>query len=514
MSTTHEELGEPLVPYPFQEADIQKLAKHGWSGFVVAETGAGKSLIGTETALRSGAEVVLVIAPKGTHGDVWRDGIMRQSRGKIVPRIIKGGTKGGTEAWSDLQLGEPGWYIITPNLFTLRDWKGITADLTILDEAHLLANRDSKGWKKLNKFKSAARIVMSGTIVRNRVENFWGLLRWVYPEFSGSGELSDISFRRWVKWDSGPLKDQDNYMLTKKDHFAPAGYVIVGEKEPGRIAREIPCYIQHFKRAECCEFHPEGFLEGLPAPINITREVELSPKQKYLIERVERDYMVWLDQQADTLDPDGKNRRKALVVKLPVVMQTRLRQMSLGVPSFDADGSIYFAPGCESPKLDDLHSRLRETGDEPYVVLTSSEKFATEAVRRMNEDWKIPAAKWAGTITQKARDQAKADLTAGRIRVIVGVIEAISTGIDGLQLAASNLYWLERSRDLTANIQSEGRLDRRGQKRQVVNEEVVANGSMDRGVISAQLKKRMALNASLQKKLAREERERRNGEKS
>lgn len=496
-------IGTRLEPYPFQQADVRKLGENDWKGFVVAETGAGKSLIGTEAGIQSQAKVVLIIAPLGTHFDVWRDGVATQSEGKIIPRIVSDATVDGKRAWDSLQFGEAGWYIITPQLFTIRDTSAVRADLAIVDEAHMLANRETAGWKSLNKLKATGRIVMSGTMVRNKVENFWGLLRWVYPEMSESGGLSDISFRRWVT----------EYMETTPDHFAPAGYLVVGEKDPGRIAREIPCYIQHFKRAECCEFHPNGFLVDLEEPVRAEEVVTMDPLQVRLIEQMNRDYLVWLDQKRDGMDDDKKNYRKALVVKLPVVMQTRMRQMTLAVPSFDEEGSIYFAPGARSPKLDRFHELLLASPGQPVVAFTSSEKFATEVTRRLNEDWGIRASKWAGTVSAKAREQAKEDLIAGRIQVIVGVIEAIGTGVDGLQHGASKLIWFERSRDLTANIQGEGRLDRRGQKERVSNVEIVAKDSIDQGIISKQLLKQMSLNRSLRRDIARELKKKADAEK-
>lgn len=484
------ELGPAFTPYPFQADDIDWLLEHDANGFVVAETGAGKSLIGTEVGIESGVDTKLVVAPVGTHKRVWMEGIQRQDPGAVVRRLDS--TAAGKDAMNALEWGEPGWYVISPQLFTKWDLAsaGVRPDLAIIDEAHLLANRDAKGSRVLRRLKAGHRIVMSGTMVRNKVANYWSLLRWVYPEMNGAGELADSNYERWVL----------TWMQTVYDRFAPRNYVIVGEKFPGKIADTIPCYCQHFKRAECCEYHPHGFLEGLPEPVQISETVELLPEQKRLMARMEKDYIAWLTDQAE-------GEEKALVAKLPIVARTRLRQMTLAVPSFveGADGmpDIDFAPDAPSPKYDALLDIVERVG-EPIVAATSSRKYADYVVARLRRDG-LRAAAWHGKVPQRERDATLTRFEAGEYDVVVGVTEAIGTGIDGLQNASGVLVSLERSDDLTANVQLEGRLDRRGQKRTdgVLHYEVLANGSMDFDIVSTQLQRRLDLNASLRRQARR-----------
>lgn len=485
------ELGPALTPYPFQADDIAWLLEHDANGFVVAETGAGKSLIATEVGIESGVDTKLVIAPVGTHRRVWLEGIQRQDPGAVVRRLD--GSPRGKDAMNALEWGEPGWYVMSPQLFTKWDLAsaGVRPDLAIVDEAHLLSAHDAKGSKVLRRLKAGHRMVMSGTMVRNKVQNYWPLLRWVYGStMGGEGELADSNRERWVL----------SWMATVYDRFAPRNYVIVGEKFPGRIAETIPCFCQHFKRQHCCEYHPHGFLEGLPEPVQITEVVDLLPEQKRLMARMEKDYIAWLDDAA-------KGEEKALVAKLPVVARTRLRQMTLAVPSFlpGSDGlpEIDFAPDAPSPKYDALLDIIRRV-NEPVVAATSSRKYADYVVARLRRDG-LRAAPWHGKVTQRDRDETLTRFEAGGYDVVVGVTEAIGTGIDGLQNASGVLVSLERSDDLTANIQLEGRLDRRGQKRNtgVLHYEVLAEDSLDFDIVSKQLQRRLDLNASLRRQARR-----------
>jgi hypothetical protein len=488
-----------MEPYPFQRDDIDALLAADGRGFVMAEPGCGKTLIGVQVGLEGPFSTRLVIAPQGTHKRVWTRTILEQDPDAIVRRID--GSAKGKDAFDALQWGEPGWYLVTPQLFTLwstekkddggavkraRVWPAdLHVDLAIADEAHLLGGGGAASMA-LRKLRATGRIVMSGTMVRNRVENFWPLLRWVYPELRGPRELADINRHRWIL----------EYMATEYDRFAPGNIRIVGEREPGRIAAEIPCYVQHFKRAECCAYHPQGFLHDVPEPTHIVETVELTAEQRRLIARMEATYVAWLEQEARDAD-------KALVAKLPIDARIRLRQMTLAVPSFTEDGQLWFAPGAASPKLDkliELHGRLAE----PIVASTSSKLFAHEAVRRLNEVG-IRAFEWSSSAKQAARDQALVDFEAGRYDVIVGVVEAIGTGIDGLQAASGVLVSLERSEDLASEIQLESRLDRRGQRRVdgVLHYEIIAEGSMDEGIVSRQLQKRLDLNKSLRREQMR-----------
>jgi SNF2 family DNA or RNA helicase len=259
-------------------------------------------------------------------------------------------------------------------------------------------------------------------------------------------------------------------MATEYDRFAPGNIKIVGEREPGRIASEIGCYVQHFKRAHCCDFHPAGFLHDLPEPRYMTETVELTAEQAKLIRRMEDTYVAWLEQEA-------RDANRALVAKLPIDARIRLRQMTLAVPSFDENGTLTFAPGAASPKLDKLIELYERVG-EPIVASTSSKLFAHEAVRRLNERG-IRSFEWSSSAKQADRDQALADFEAGDYDVIVGVTEAIGTGIDGLQAASGVLVSLERSEDLASEIQLESRLDRRGQRRAdgVLHYEIIAEGA-------------------------------------
>lgn len=509
-----------ITPYPFQVADVEALLAHDATGALVAETGAGKTVIGAETMRRTGVPTKLVIAPLGTHKDVWERTILELDPEARVRQVS--GTDPGKQAMSDLEWGEPGYYLMTPQLFTR--WKPLhlRPDLMLVDEAHMLGNRDSAGGKTLMKMQAGHRMVASGTLFRNRFETVWTFLRWMYPDRNDQRDIADISANRWI----------DTYCATEYSPFAPGNRIVTGELVPGTIANLVPCWRQHFKRAECCEFHPEGFLAHVPEPIVIRETVELTGGQKRAMKQMQKDYLSYLELATDEWMalPKDERKKKALVTNMPIVRETRLAQMTLAMPSIlprpwkkkgpyielpdgfkqavaERDNfplwDVVFAPDADSPKLDAL-IRIIEKVQEPIVAATSSQKFAELAVNRLNAKG-IRAFEWSSSASAAARDEAKAKLKNGELDIIIGVTEAIGTGIDGLQDASGVLVSLNKSRDLTSEIQLEGRLDRRGQMREdgVVHYEIIAIGSTDEGIIDDQLERRFKLNRSLRRELVK-----------
>lgn len=523
-----------MKPYDYQEADIQAFLAADATGVLAAETGAGKSLIAADVIRRSGLSTTLLIAPQGTHRKVWEFTLLGGERdGEHVEGIHPearvrrlDSSAPGKQAMSDLEWGEPGVYLMTPQLFTRWKPEHLRPDLMVVDEAHQLGSRDTAGGKLLMRFANYAgsRMTLSGTLFRNRFENGWTFMRFLWPHLSDAGDISDIAPNRWI----------DKYCATEYDHFAPGNRKVVGELYPGTLASLAPCWRQHFKRAECCEFHPNGFLEGLPEPVVIRETVTLTSGQKKAIGQMQEDYLAYLDLATEewlALPPEER-KKKALVTKMPIVRETRLSQMTLAMPSIipreakagadyieiEVDGAgfrqavdnrgiplwdVIFAPDAESPKLDRLIDIWRNV-NEPIVAATNSQKFAELAVNRLNEK-KIRAFEWSGKHSQHVRDKALEDFAAGKLDIIVGVTSAVGTGIDGLQHASGVLVSLNKDRDMSNEVQLEGRLDRRGQKRLegVVHYEIIAEGSTDEGIIDAQLERRMALNKSLRRSLNR-----------
>lgn len=519
-----------IRPHDYQVADVEDILRHNGIAAVVAETGAGKTIIAAEAIRRSGAPTSLIIAPQGTLKSTWEATITghidtrpwSETYGEWITgldpeaRVRRiDGSATGKEAMDALEWKEPGYYLMTPQLFTRWNPQHLRPDFTVVDEAHQFGNRDGVGSKRFMKFAGSTgmRLAQSGTLAGPRFENLWPIMRFLYPDLDEPGQVADISSVRWV----------DKFCKTKFHPHAPGNRVVTGELVEGTVAAMVPCWRQHFKRRECCEFHPEGFLANLPEPVMIREVVQLTDGQKKAIKQAQRDYLAHLDIATEEWKalPLADRKKKALVMKLPIVRETRLSQMTLAMPSLvprpskadpdvqarDDDGfplwDVIFEPDAESPKLDRLIEVFRRV-EEPMVVATHSQKFAAIAVPRLNAAG-IRAAGWWGDIPQAQRDATKLDLKEGRLDVVIGQTDAIGTGIDGLQDAAGVLVSMSKSRSLVNEIQLEGRLDRPGQMRVdgVLHVEIIAEGTTDEDIIDEQLERRFRLNKSLQKEVRR-----------
>lgn len=456
----------PLVPYPYQKSDIDFLVEHNGTGVIATQVGGGKTLVAIEVAKALDTATNLVIAPKGTHKRAWEKTIMRQIPSASVKYVNS--TKKGLEYFSQLESNVAGWYLISPEFFRTMHWSGIEPDLAIFDEIHRASNRKSRTAKMLHTLKAKRRIGMSGTIAGNRVEGFWSVIRWVYPDLAGR------SFWAWA----------DKYCNIKIDYWA--GKVIDGERVAGQIVDDIPCYIRHLKREHCCSFHQEGMDADLPNMVSLERSVQLGAEQKRIYKKMEKDLFVFLDENP-------------LVAEVPVATRIRLRQITLGTPSITDDGEVYFADDCKSTKIDELFSIISDHPEgEAMLVLTHSQRFARVVTNRLNAA-KLPAFEWSGVVPQKQRDQALEDFIAGKIQFIVAVISAIGEGTDGLQERASVVVWLSKDDNRLLNEQAAGRLDRRGQKRSVISYEIVAEDTYDEGQLSKLITDQLAMNNTLRK---------------
>ena len=445
--------------YDSQIADLAVLRNNNYTGLLNIEPGGGKTVLATAAAVESEANVVLIIAPAATHKESWQR--TATSFGKEL-RIMGNSGKHPKAALFDFEFGLPGWYIITPQFFTRVDTSYWHVDMLIVDEVHQLSRAGSKGQVKLAGFKLSdkplagranMRLALSGTPFRNHFERAWSTCRLLWPSLDGVGEVSEKVYASW----------QNRRMTQRYAAYLPDyvknRYVFVDEKQPGRLVSEMPCVVQHFRRRNCCEFHPAGFL-STEHPQVIEEVIPLLPEQKQAIRGLEEYSVAWLNE-------------RPLVTDIPIVTQQRVREICLAVPSVEdyvgEDGDpkqrVWFDPDTKSPLIDRMLERLDEL-DEPVVVFCQSQRFAELAVARFNRAG-VSAFEYSGA-TRATRDESLSDFGAGRTyRVAVIVISAGGTGLDGLQNVCSTEFWAERSLDGTDNTQAEARTDRMGAVRQV-----------------------------------------------
>jgi superfamily II DNA or RNA helicase len=419
--------------------------------------GTGKTVVTVEVAAALGGAVNVIVCPIFTRLS-WRDTILRQYNDADVAIIDS--TVGGKRALADLQAGIAGWYIVGREFFATKGvqealrlkWKYI--DFLAYDECQKWANRKSAGFRMMKNVKPGYKMALSATPFGNRFQNMYAITKWLWPDLYGG-------FWNWAnQW-------------CEFEYDAFAGTVPTGEKKPGEYVNSLPCYV----RIEA-EFDE---------PREYEVEIKLSPAERKIYDQFEKSLIVWL----------GDN---PLIGKLPSIKRLRLREMTLGEVTIDPEiDRVYYPDDMKSTKYETLTSLIDEYGSEPALIFTHSQKYAEVVARRLQKDG-YRAVEWSGKISEKVRSQQKIDFEEGRIDYMVATPGSIGEGTDGLQHRARLMIWLSRDDNNMLNQQAFRRLYRRGQTKQVISVDIVAEKTYDRGQLSSLIEQQLKNNESLKLK--------------
>lgn len=447
-----------LTPTPEQEAAIERIVNEPSGGVLQAsDLGTGKTLMAVESALRfAGNGVVVISAPLHTYYG-WLDTVVGQTGGVHELRKVENKTKQGKANFESLQWGTPGWYFVGREFFRLQDWSKTEFDVMIHDECHSLSNRKSRGFKTARGVNARLTIAQSATWFGSSFEGAWAILRILYPDHDNVGMFADRSYHRWVR----------NWCQTEYDFFAENNARIVGEKNVGQLAGEIPCYVNLRNTAT-------------DEPEIIPVYVDLSNSQRKYYDQMENFGVAWL-------------KDNPMVAELPITQRVRLRQLTLGETIITDDDSVDFSLDCKSSKIDALSGLLDDLVGEQILVATDSAKFAKVVADR------VGGFAWTGDVSQTDREQAKQLFIDGKLRVIVATQAAISEGTDGLQHASRILVELSQSDSPILNQQMVGRLNRTGQKQRVIVYRIMARDTLDDPQAETLLSKQIQMRESMLK---------------
>lgn len=451
-----------MIPRPDQEAAIQMvLADH--RHLCRADVGAGKTLIGVEAVIRSGAQVSLVVGPVNTRSG-WEKTFDRQ--GSTLPFGNIGPGAKGKKVMALLAEGIPGTYFMSWNMFRTYDWRHLPVDFIIYDEVHEGQNRKSATHRAM---KSATKIKyqlgLSATLAGNRVEGQWAIQHSLWPD-----KAITPAFWTWVT----------KYLRTELDEYA--GKKIMGEKVPGTVWDILPS-----KSAFASPYQEE--------PIIFNIEVDLVPAQRKLYDKFEKEAVVWLENHP-------------LVSELPAVQQMRLRQICLAVPSIRYDWKrvpdstelkpeweieirddgiyrwaeeIYFEDDAKSTKADAVMEQVRHLyengGTEPILMFTHSRKFATMLTLQLQAKG-YRARQFVGGMSDEERTWKRENF-GKEFDILVATQAAVGIGTDGIQDVCRIEFWISLSDNRVHNKQGVGRLNRPGQKKTVLRYNFLARDTVE-----------------------------------
>jgi len=516
---------EKVTPLPEQEWAIKRILSEKTKRALIADDmGFGKTVIAAETLLRLAPKRALIIGVKDTFGTFdnpddkgWAGTILAQSDGAVRLRRMNS-TKPGLEAYADFMAGVDGWYFVGIEWFRTQDWEQIpdldregnvqyvfdkktdepvidkrTGEqkvktkakqkkvfhkkaklkigelMLVLDEIHLsAANRGSQSRKTLNTIRDADWIIgLSGTPVGNEFENWWSITNLLWRPVAGT------SFVDWVT--------ENCIVVAEPIGGGKFANKVVGEKVPGNWVSQLPCFI----RRENDDKPPEPFL--LP--------VELTPQQRMQYDQMVTDMLAYVPREAD-----GTFTEDILMASVPVSQRQRLRFMTLGDVIINEGGEVDFAYNTNSAKLGALQWLVDQWPGHQVLIFTASKKFAKVAAARMHASG-YPTGVWTGDSSTQDRARLKQDFLDGKIRYIVGVIQAMATGLDGFQKVSNRLIWLDEVEGNPSLMrQAQARLYRRGRKLDGggwVEVKLVARDTWDLGVMQGLVQKEGMLRASM-----------------
>lgn len=493
-----------FTPWDWQEADQEYLAASNYVTLAAIETGGGKSALGAFAIKNSGAETTLIIAPESTHESAWIPTV--EAVTGITPRVLHNRNKAGKAAFADFEWQQPGVYLITPQLFTRSDVSQWAGDLVLVDEIHLLGNPGKQGQRKLSGYdrrddpinqRFPMRIALSGTPFRNKFENSWSVMRFLWPELNKSGE---IAYENHYMWKYQRMTNKEIVTGRDAEGNLTRAKEWLTEREPGLLISQAPSVIQHFRRRKCCEYHPQGFLP-VAEPTVTYKSYDLTAKQKTAMKQLEEMNLAWLDEHP-------------LVTEFPFTKLLRMRQLVLGEPTVtwteevNDEGELEkvmhldFDLDCKSPALDKLFEILEMLDEgEPVVVYMESQKFARVVTHRLNAAG-YSAFEFSGRVPKKERaENFKNFGKPGGHQVLVGVLSSFATGTDGAQRVSSTEIWLERSLDVTTNTQAEARLDRMGGAKQVQRFLVQDSEGFSAGRLGKEIERRLEIRRTTERKI-------------
>ena len=217
-------------------------------------------------------------------------------------------------------------------------------------------------------------------------------------------------------------------------------------------------------------------------------KVKLGVEQARQYEQMEKQSLAWIPSTASA-------DHEPLLADLPIVQRIRLRTAALGAMTLiprlteeEAD-KVTFAPGCKSSTLDAAYEIMHrpEWAGQKVLILTHSKPFAVETARRIGLKYRVALKTGDVSSVQWEMDKASFMLPVSEtdsVQVLVAVISAVGTAMDGLQANCSKVLWLSRDENTTNNLQASNRIWRDGVDRDSYEGiEIVQSGTIAADVL-------------------------------
>lgn len=397
----------------------------------------------------------LIVAPSSVHGH-WEREAARFYPDAVAYHGTTAGERNNALICSQSDK-HPTLYITTYESMKGDQQKLLDAhfDTVVFDEGHKLKGRRTQVALAANQFAKRSRccIIVTGTPVVNHAAELWQYLHMLLPQ----------RYPAFWKW--------------AETHFKIELRNFRGNRFPVRI-------IHGFRPGH------EDIVRNQIEGIFIQRPIEeLFPGQAWTLEPEHVEIAVELS-SAERKAYDKLVKFKwslieghEITTRNSLDLTTRLTQLvsEWGTLGADEDGTKVKA-------TTELVTNLVEEHEEPVVIFCKYK----ETVRRLwlaLADKHVTAGWFTGDASPEERDEIVARFQDKSIDVLIGTLDSLSEGVDGLQHRCSTAVFVDRHWTPAKNDQAIGRLRRSGQLRIVTVYHVFAEGTIDATITAACLRK-------------------------
>lgn len=390
--------------------------------------GYGKTIETVMACRNLNAKSVLIVAPKSTLGQ-WEKAFKSWWPDRANDVVVIA---------SPLRLEKDKIYLTNPervvNTKTRNEFFKFRWDVLTVDEAHMIKNRDALRTKVLKGLCTDYRWALTGTPYLRNPDDLWSIFDFLNPQYAGG------SYWNFVR-----------YFCNVEQTFF--GEEIKGlTKDPLRVK-----YLQDLLDLVSC-YHPERITEHGKSKIMV--ELIMGKPQATAYKKVRT--LVMNELPEDMTIPNG------------AVKVLRLMQLT-SAPSIFYD-RMY------GVKFEWIQEFLENNPDEKIVVYSRFSEALTALAQYLRSK-KIGCCMYTGKLSGADRDTQKQKfITDKNTRVMLGTIQAMGVGVDGLQQASHICVFLDKDFVPDINNQCEDRLNRIGQTQEVLCYYLDCRGTWDKHV--------------------------------
>lgn len=416
------------------------------AAMLAMDMGTGKSKVAVDLIVNWGCQTVLILCPVSVRG-VWRREIERHAGRPVSVCVLeKGTTKDKVHvAEGALRMGaavgrpvavivnyETAWRPEFARWSLARDW-----DCVVCDESHRIKSHNAAVSKYAAQLfpRARRRLCLSGTPLAQSPLDLFGQFRFLDPGLFGTS---------WHHF--------SNRYAVKGNPYIPQQ--ITGYKNQEELHQRFALLSFRCKAADVLD---------LPEALHEERTCKLSPAAAKAYRQLEEELIADVGSGVVTAG-------NALVRLL------RLQQVTSGFLVEDETDTVH---RLDSGKQELLHELLEDAGGEPFVVFCRFREDLA-AVHGLCEGMGLRYGELSGSEKSGLTDRGE---MSPAIEVLGCQIQSGGVGIDLTRARYAAYYSLGFS--LSEYEQSLARLNRPGQKRNVVYYHLISEGTVDRRVYGA-----------------------------